>query len=65
MDNCQRDAFVYGMGSVLLRLDIERIDVGKIRMVTRIIKEIGMVGDAMPCRERVGQIRFFRNLIRV
>ena len=65
MDDCQCDAFVYGMGGVLFRLNVERINVGKQRMITRIIKEIGMVSDSMPCSERVGQIRIFRNLIRV
>ena len=64
MDDSQCDAPVHGMGSIFLRLDVERIDVGKGRMITGIIKKIGMVSDAMPCCERVGQIRFFRNLIR-
>ena len=52
MDDGQCDALVYGMGSIFLRFDIERIDVGKCRMIAGIIKEIGMVSDAMPCCEK-------------
>ena len=64
MDDGQCDAPVHRMGSIFLRLNAERIDISKGRMITGIIKEIGMVSNAMPCCERVGQIRFFRNLIR-